>query len=63
MDSRDGGGRGMSGISMAPFKAEAPSSARITTLDSLREHLQCCEDGDLQARRTGIRCEDRVTIA
>jgi hypothetical protein len=43
MDSgADPGVRGMSGISVAgaPFKAEAPSFARIATLESLREHLQ-----------------------
>ena len=40
MDSRDGGGLGaMSGVSMARVKAEAPSFARIVTLESLREHL------------------------
>jgi hypothetical protein len=43
MDSGDGPGvHGTSGISVAgaPFKAEAPSFARIATLESLREHLQ-----------------------
>jgi Ferritin-like len=40
MDSRDGGVAGVSGISVASFKSEAPSVARIATLDSLREHLQ-----------------------
>ncbi len=41
MDSREGRGvRGMSGISVAPFKAAASSFARIATLESLQEHLQ-----------------------
>ena len=40
MDSRDGGVRGMSGIAVAPVKAEALPLDRIATLDSLREHLQ-----------------------
>jgi hypothetical protein len=41
MDSRDSRDRrGMSGIALAPVDGDAPSFARITTLESLREHLQ-----------------------